>query len=274
MEKYELASFGHCPLVCVRVIYMESKDKEKETPEEKQPAPVSSDDQANMPLSGHLDEFRFRLIICLVAVVAASGIAYAYVENIIATIAEPAGKLYFLNPAEVFFSYIKIAVFTGCMAVLPVLCYELWAFIRPALKPSERVSVWWFIPAVVILFYAGLAFSYFAVLPAAVQFFMGFATETLQPMFSLDAYLSFFIAFELPFGFVFELPLILFLLAKAGLITSAFLKSKRKILIVIAFVFAAIVSPTTDIFTQVMIVIPMILLYELSILLVKYILRK
>lgn len=255
--------------------YMESKENEnQENQERNKQTEIVPADQANMPLSGHLDEFRFRLIICLVVVTAASGIAYAYVEDIIAAIAAPAGKLYFLNPAEVFFSYIKIAVFTGCMAALPVLCYEVWAFVRPALKPSERVSVWWFIPTVVLLFYAGLAFSYVAVLPAAVTFFMGFATDTLQPMFSLDAYLSFFIAFELPFGIVFELPLILFLLAKAGLITSTFLKSKRKIMIVIAFVFAAIVSPTTDIFTQAMIAVPMILLYEFSIVLVKWLLRK
>lgn len=254
------------------------KEEKNDTTPQVQPAvePVGNreNEQGEMPLSGHLDEIRLRLIICIVAIVAASSVAYLYVEDIIAAIAAPAGKLYFLNPAEVFFSYIKIAVFTGCLITLPILCYEVWAFIRPALKPAERVSVWWFIPITVILFYSGLAFSYFIVLPAAVQFFMGFATATLQPMFSLDAYLSFFIAFELPFGIVFELPLLLFFLAKAGLITSAYLKSKRKVLIVIAFIFAAVVSPTTDIFTQTMIAIPMILLYEFSIILVKWLLHK
>ena len=103
---------------------------------------------------------------------------------------------------------------------------------------------------------------------------MGFATASLQPMFSLSSYLSFFIAFMLPFGVVFELPLVLFFLAKMGLITSAFLKSKRRVLIVVAFIFAAVVSPTTDVFTQVMIAVPMIVLYEASILLVRFILRK
>lgn len=227
-----------------------------------------------MPLSGHLQEFRSRLIICLAAVAVASGVSYNFVEEIIDIISAPAGKLYFLNPAEVFFSYIQVAVCTGVLVTLPIICYELWGFVRPALMPSERAAVFWLIPTAVLLFYAGLAFSYYAVFPAAVLFFMGFATASLQPMFSLSSYLSFFIAFMLPFGVVFELPLVLFFLAKMGLITSAFLKSKRRVLIVVAFIFAAVVSPTTDIFTQVMIAVPMIVLYEASILLVRFILRK
>ena len=143
-----------------------------------------------------------------------------------------------------------------------------WKGIAELVVPVERNH------QAVLLFYAGLAFSYYAVFPAAVLFFMGFATASLQPMFSLSSYLSFFIAFMLPFGVVFELPLVLFFLAKMGLITSAFLKSKRRVLIVVAFIFAAVVSPTTDIFTQVMIAVPMIVLYEASILLVWFILRK
>ena len=227
-------------------------------------SPVKKECQdGEMPLSGHLQEFRSRLIICLAAVAVASGVSYNFVEEIIDIISAPAGKLYFLNPAEVFFSYIQVAVCTGILVTLPIICYELWGF-----------AVFWLIPTAVLLFYAGLAFSYYAVFPAAVLFFMGFATASLQPMFSLSSYLSFFIAFMLPFGVVFELPLVLFFLAKMGLITSAFLKSKRRVLIVVAFIFAAVVSPTTDIFTQVMIAVPMIVLYEASILLVRFILRK
>lgn len=250
-------------------------DKTEESSVERQSLPdAGSRRDGDMPLSGHLQEFRSRLIICLVAVAVASGIAYNFVDDIITILSAPAGKLYFLNPAEVFFSYIQVAVATGILVTLPIICYEIWGFIRPALMPDERKAAFWLVPAAVLLFYAGLAFSYYAVFPAAVLFFMGFATPSLQPMFSLSSYLSFFIAFMLPFGVVFELPLVLFFLAKIGLVTSAFLKSKRRILIVIAFVFAAVVSPTTDIFTQVMIAVPMVLLYEISIVLVKFILRK
>lgn len=231
-------------------------------------------DEGEMPISGHLQEFRKRLIICLAAVAAASVIAYQFVDDIIAMISAPAGKLYFLNPTEVFFSYLEIAVCTGALVTLPILCYEIWQFVRPALAPTERHAVLWLVPFAVLLFYAGLAFSFFLVLPAAVQFFMGFSTDTLQPMFSLSSYLSFFIAFMLPFGVVFELPLILFFLGKIGIVSSSFLKRKRRILIVLAFVFAGVISPTTDVFTQTMIAVPMIVLYEVSIYLVQYVLRK
>lgn len=232
------------------------------------------DDKKDMPLGGHIQEFRFRLILCLVVVAAASAVAYGYVDDIVDILSAPAGKLYFLNPAEVFFAYLEIAVFTGVLVTLPVLCYEVWLFIRPALELSERRAVWWLLPSAVCLFYGGMAFAYYAVFPTAVQFFMSFSTATLQPMFSLQSYLSFFIAFLVPFGVVFELPLILFFLAKLGIISSAFLKKKRRILIVLAFVFAGIVSPTTDVFTQTMIAVPMIALYEISIFLVQHLLKK
>lgn len=231
-------------------------------------------DEKDMTVGGHLQEFRWRLIICLIAVAVASAVAYGYIDDIIAILSAPAGKLYFLNPAEVFFAYIEIAVFTGILVALPLLCYELWQFVRPALLPQEQHAVWWLLPAAVILFYGGLAFSYYAVFPSAVQFFMAFATPSLQPMFSLQSYISFFIAFMVPFGIAFELPLVVFFLAKLGIVSSAFLKSKRKILIVIFFIFAAVVSPTTDVFTQSMIAIPMIFLYEISIFLVQRVLKK
>ena len=233
-----------------------------------------TNDEGEMPISGHLQEFRKRLIICLAAVAVASIAAYQFVDEIIAMISAPAGKLYFLNPTEVFFSYLEIAICTGALVTLPVLCYEIWQFVRPALAPTERHAVLWLVPFAVLLFYAGLAFSFFLVLPAAVQFFMGFSTDTLQPMFSLSSYLSFFIAFMLPFGVVFELPLLLFFLGKIGIISSSFLKRKRRVLIVLAFIFAGVISPTTDVFTQTMIAVPMIVLYEVSIFLLTYILHK
>ena len=183
------------------------------------------------------------------------------------------GEVQFLCDLDQSFD-LEIAVCTGALVTLPILCYEIWQFVRPALAPTERHAVLWLVPFAVLLFYAGLAFSFFLVLPAAVQFFMGFSTDTLQPMFSLSSYLSFFIAFMLPFGVVFELPLILFFLGKIGIVSSAFLKRKRRILIVLAFVFAGVISPTTDVFTQTMIAVPMIVLYEVSIYLVQYVLRK
>ena len=235
---------------------------------------MKPDVQTEQPLRDHLQEFRKRLIICLVVVAIAALACYNYVDDIIALLSGPAGKLYFMNPSEVFFTYMEIALYAGILFALPVLLYEVWAFVAPALWPEERRAVLVILPTAVILFYVGLVFAYYLVIPAAVTFFMGFATQTLQPMFSLESYLSFILALTLPFGFIFELPLIVVFLAKIGLVTGDFLKGKRKILIVIAFIFAAVVSPTTDIFTQTMIAVPLIVLYEISLFIVCKVMHK
>ena len=235
---------------------------------------MKPDVQTEQPLRDHLQEFRKRLIICLVVVAIAALACYNYVDDIIALLSGPAGKLYFMNPSEVFFTYMEIALYAGTLFTLPVLLYEVWAFVAPALWPEERRAVLVILPTAVILFYVGLVFAYYLVIPAAVTFFMGFATQTLQPMFSLESYLSFILALTLPFGFIFELPLIVVFLAEIGLVTGDFLKGKRKILIVIAFIFAAVVSPTTDIFTQTMIAVPLIVLYEISLFIVCKVMHK
>ena len=235
---------------------------------------MKPDVQTEQPLRDHLQEFRKRLIICLVVVAIAALACYNYVDDIIALLSGPAGKLYFMNPSEVFSTYMEIALYAGILFTLPVLLYEVWAFVAPALWPEERRAVLVILPTAVILFYVGLVFAYYLVIPAAVTFFMGFATQTLQPMFSLESYLSFILALTLPFGFIFELPLIVVFLAKIGLVTGDFLKGKRKILIVIAFIFAAVVSPTTDIFTQTMIAVPLIVLYEISLFIVCKVMHK
>lgn len=235
---------------------------------------MKPDVQTEQPLRDHLQEFRKRLIICLVVVAIAALACYNYVDDIIALLSGPAGKLYFMNPSEVFFTYMEIALYAGILFTLPVLLYEVWAFVAPALWPEERRAVLVILPTAVILFYVGLVFAYYLVIPAAVTFCMGFATQTLQPMFSLESYLSFILALSLPFGFIFELPLIVVFLAKIGLVTGDFLKGKRKILIVIAFIFAAVISPTTDIFTQTMIAVPLIVLYEISLFIVCKVMHK
>jgi sec-independent protein translocase protein TatC len=230
--------------------------------------------QGEMSLVDHLQEFRRRIIICIVVLLITSTASYMYVEDIVSLISAPVGKLYFMNPAEVFFSYLKVAFFAGFLESLPVILYQLWAFILPALTSSEKKLSFILVPSSVLLFFVGVLFSYFFVLPAGIKFFLGFATDTLLPMFSLEAYLSFVISFLLPFGIIFELPLCLLVLAKLGFVSSVFLKRKRKIILVLSFVIAAVISPTPDVFSQTMIAIPIILLYEASIVLVKYIIKK
>ena len=160
------------------------------------------------------------------------------------------------------------------MLALPVVFYQVWKFILPALTVRERTVIGILVPSSVLLFFAGLAFSFFLVLPAALQFFMGFGSESLQPMFTLHQYFDFVLAFILPFGAVFELPLVVIVFAKLGFIGSKFLQSKQRIVIFLSFVIGAVISPTPDIFTQSMIAVPLILLYELSYLVVRYVLRR
>ncbi|WP_425060545.1 Sec-independent protein translocase protein TatC [Sporomusa carbonis] len=244
------------------------------TQEEREEDEETTQDQSTMSLIDHLEELRRRLIVMITAIAVSSLICYFYAAEITALITAPAGKLYYMNPAEAFFTYLKVSFFAGFLLALPVVMYQLWAFIVPAMTNNERTAGIFLVPSSIIFFFTGLIFSYYLVLPAGIKFFMGFATENLQPMFSIGQYLSFVISFLLPFGFIFELPLFILVMARVGIISSAFLAAKRKIVLVMSFVIGAVISPTPDVFSQTMVAIPMILLYEISILIVKYILRK
>lgn len=227
-----------------------------------------------MPLVDHLSELRSRLLKAILAVIVGSTAVYFYVGELINYIAAPAGKLYYMNPAEAFFTYLKVSLFAGFILASPIVLYQAWEFIVPALRAKERMIALMLVPASVVLFVGGVLFAYFLVLPPALSFFMGFTTDNIQPLFSLGQYLSFIISFLLPFGFVFELPLFILVLAKIGLINAAFLARKRKLVIVLAFIVGAVVSPTPDVFSQTMIAIPVLILYEGSILVVKYVLKR
>ena len=227
-----------------------------------------------MAVIDHLQELRLRLIVACIAVAVSSAVCFYFVEDLLHLITQPAGKLYYLNPAEGFFAYMKITVFAGFLLALPVVLYQAWVFVVPALTRSEKRMAIFLVPASVVLFYLGLAFSYYLVMPVALKFFMGFANESLQPLLSLGQYLSFVLSMLLPFGFIFELPLVLFTLAKLGVISSAFLAAKRKIVLLLAFVAGGVISPTPDLFGQVIIAVPLLLLYEASIWIVKTLLHK
>ena len=257
-----------------------AKDTTALPPEEREEAPdlpMSDEDEnveGNMSLIRHLEELRRRIIRSLVAVAAGSGIAYYFIDEIMGLITLPTGKLYYMQPAEAFFTYLKIAVFAGFLLALPVIFYEAWKFVLPALTVQERTVIGILVPSSVLLFFTGLAFAFFLALPAAIKFFVGFSTENLQPMFTLHQYFDFVISFILPFGVVFELPLIIIVFAKLGFIGSEFLRNKQRLVIFLAFVIGAVVSPTPDIFNQSMIAVPLILLYEISYLTVRFVMRK
>lgn len=237
-------------------------------------APETTTTNGSMSIIAHLTELRKRLIRSLIAIGIGSCVAYYFIEDIMHILTGPAGKLYYMQPAEAFFTYIKVAVFVGFLLALPIVLYQIWRFILPALIGMERYLISVIVPISLILFMAGLAFSFFFVMPAGIKFLMGFSTEELQPMFSLKQYFDFVIAFLLPFGFIFEMPLAIILLAKVGIINSKFLAKQQRLVIFLTFVIGAIISPTPDVFSQSMIAIPMILLYEISYIIVRFVMKK
>ena len=233
------------------------------------------EDDGTMSLTAHLEELRSRIIKSLLAVVFGSCVAYLFLDEITAYLTLPVGKLYYMKPGEAFFTYLKIDIAAGFLIALPIIFYHVWKFFLPALTRDERAVLGVLVPSSVILFFAGLAFSFFLILPVALKFFMGFGeeTENLQSMFSFASYFEFVILFVLPFGFVFELPLVIIVLGKLGILTSEILGKYRRYVIFFSFVIGALVT-SPDVITQIAVAIPVMLLYEVGYLVVKYILRR
>ncbi|MBR5913250.1 MAG: twin-arginine translocase subunit TatC [Selenomonadaceae bacterium] len=230
-------------------------------------------DDGSMPLTSHLEELRSRIIKSLFAIVAGSCISYFFLDEITKFLTAPVGKLYYMQPGEAFFTYLKIDIVTGFLIALPIIFFHIWQFFLPALTKSERAVLGILVPSSVILFFAGLAFSFFLLMPVALKFFMGFSTDDLQTMFSFQNYFDFVIMFSLPFGFVFELPLVIIVLGKLGVLTSQFLGKYRRIIFFLSFIIGALVT-TPDVITQIAVAIPVMMLYEVGYLVVKYVLKK
>ena len=146
-------------------------------------------DDGSMSLTKHLEELRTRIIRSLQAIAVGSAISYFYIEQIIEYLTKPAGKLYYMQPAEAFFTYLKVAILSGFLLALPVVFYHVWRFFLPALTRKERAVLAILVPISVLLFFLGLAFSFYLVLPIGIKFFIGFTTDNLQALFSIEKYL-------------------------------------------------------------------------------------
>lgn len=184
-----------------------------------------------------------------------------FIDLIILFLTAPAGKLYFMRLAEAFVIYFKVAVMTGAIFSSPILVYQFWAFLVPAFTRREKTALSMLVPASLGLFMIGIAFSYFFVLPQGLKFFMSFTNDVVQSMWSMESYLDFVIMLVVPFGFIFDFPLVLFVLASAGIVSSAQLCRLRKCIYFLAFVVAVIITPT-------------IVLYEVSIVGIRMVLHK
>lgn len=224
-----------------------------------------------MPFLEHLEELRKRLVLSVLIVLFFSAVAFVFSDELVAWFIAPLGgiKLHVTEVTGSFSAYLKICLFAGLGASLPFIFYQFWAFIAPGLYPKERKMVLPFIVVATLLFAAGAGFCYKYVLPFALQFMIGFADDLLSPIITVSSYISFSGMLLIAFGLSFELPVIAYLLGKLGVITSSFLARGRRVAIVVILLVAAILTPTPDIITQLLLAVPMYILYETSIIVVR-----
>lgn len=226
--------------------------------------------RSEMTIIEHLEELRRRIVVAVAALVLFSVVGYFLSPKILAAIhASLPGVdfLIFTSLSEAFFVTIKIALYVGLVLALPVVFWQIWSFVAPALEPREKLLVGTLLPFIYLLFVGGLAFAFFVALPWTVRFFMSYAGPGLKPFLSIDDYLSFLFSMGLAFGLVFQLPLVILALTKIGLVKVEFLRRNRKYAILVIFVAAAIITPGTDMVSQIIMALPLMVLYELSIIL-------
>ena len=229
-----------------------------------------------LAFTDHLEELRNRLIICLIAVACGFGASYYFADTIFRVLSAPLYKqlpqgssFIFTGLTDAFFTYIKLSFFTGICIAIPVILHQTWRFVAPGLYESEKRYVAPFIMLGTLFFAAGVLFGYYIVFPVAFKFFVSYSTDSIKIMPSIKEYLSFSCAFLLAFGAIFEIPIILFFLARIGLVSETVLRKNRKYAILLAFIIAAILTPTPDVVNQVLMAGPIIVLYELSLIMIK-----
>ncbi len=228
-------------------------------------------EEDKQPFTNHLEELRKRLITCFYAVGIGFAACYAFKEKLFYVLVAPLQKamksgdtLIYTHLPEAFFTFLKTALISGILLASPVLLYQFWMFVAPGLYDREKKLL---IPVLflsTLFFTGGALFGYFIVFPWGFKFFLSFATETIRPMPSMKEYLGFASKLLLAFGIVFELPLVITFMARLGIVSVDFLKKYRKYAVLIFFIGAAMLTPP-DVVTQIMMALPLMLLYEISI---------
>ena len=217
----------------------------------------------------HLEALRSSLIIAFVAIIIAAVCCFYYSEQILAIVTSPLRSLnenlVVTGVTEAFFVKLKLSFYSGFVIAFPVVAWALWRFLKPALYPSERKYVYIFVPLAVGLFSIGVLFAYFGVLRLILNFLIYIAGESLDTMFKVDQYVSFVLAFTIPFGLVFELPVVVFFLSKLGIVRYEQLARNRKYALLVIVILAAALTPGPDPISQMLMAGPVYLLYEISI---------
>lgn len=232
-----------------------------------------------MTFLDHLEELRWRVIRALIGIVLGMIVCWIFIDWIMdGVLLKPivhlnnhltAGQqpihLQNLKPFGQLFLYLEVAIIGGALLSIPNILYQLWAFIAPGLMPNERKYVRWIVVFSSVCFLGGVTFAYFVMLPAALQFFAGFGSTEIANNIAISEYMSFIISVMLAAGVVFELPMVSWFLSKIGILTPGFMRKYRRHSIVAIFIIAAILTPGTDPVSQILLAVPLLVLYEISI---------
>lgn len=237
--------------------------------------------EEKLPLTTHLEELRKRLVRVLIVLALGFGVCYMFKDWSFQVITQPLVEVLPPNTAlvytglpEAFFIHMKIAFFASLFLTSPYTLYQIWKFISPGLYAKEKKYVVPFVITSTVLFAGGVLFGYFVALPPAFKFFVSFSTDALKPMVSFREYLGLTLKFLLAFGLSFEMPVFMFFLTKLGIVNATMLSRQRRYAILIIFIAAAILTPSPDVLSQILMAVPLMLLYEVSIVVSKFAGRK
>ncbi len=225
--------------------------------------------EKELTLVEHLSELRKRIIICLVSLGISSVFSLPFASFLLKILKLPASglieRLVFFGPQEAFLIYMRIAFLSGLVISMPVILYQGWAFILPAIEDRLKRRTGIFLILCSGFFILGCLFAYFILTPPALKFLLSFAKEDLEPVISASKYISFIISLILGCGLVFQMPVLSLLLTRLRVINARFLRRKYKYAILIIFIISAIITPTVDAFNLLCLALPMLFLYEVSV---------
>ena len=233
-------------------------------------------DDKRLTVLEHISELRRRLIRGVIAVSVTTVISFVFAKQIFEILKSPAGEinLIFIEMTEMIGIYMRVSLVSGIILAMPYLVYQLIMFVSPALTSREKKRVYLILPWIALMFVGGVIFAYFILVPPAVKFLITFGSDIATPQIKIGNYISIVSRLLLSIGLVFEMPVITTFLARLGIITPKWLSDKRKPAIILAFILAAIITPTFDPVNQTLVAAPLIILYEMSIWLAKLVQRK
>ncbi len=236
-----------------------------------------------LSLIEHLAELRTRLVVSAIAVAITTTAAFLFATQIIKILLVPATCMFIpvfvcgeprhliaLSPTENFTTYFRVSLFAGIAFAMPVIIYEIYAYIDPALYPKERRFVRFMGIPVIFLFVLGMAFCYFVLLPNSINFLINFGSEVIDNQLRASDYLSFVTTYILGVGVVFEVPVIIYALVRVRVLKRSWLTRQRRYIFLLAFIIGAVITPTPDPFNQTLVALPMYLLFELGLLLARF----